>query len=174
MLAFLRRNLYSCPIKIKETCFNSLVRPILDYCCVVWDPHYETDKEALEKIHKRAARFVTKNYTHKHGNTKTNMQKLGWEPLEERRAKFKVTLLFKAQNKLIDIPTEFLTLNNRKNRNGGHSYAIPASNVDSHLHSFYPSTIRLWNLLPSDSQKCDNVTAFKHKLGKITLRSTYN
>ena len=174
MLAFLRRNFYSCPKSIKETCFNSLVRPVLDYGCVIWDPHYETDKEDLEKIQKRAARFITKNYTFTHGNTKINMQKLGWEPLEERRAKCKVSLLYKAQNRLIDMPTDFLALNDRKNRNGGHNYAIPASNVDSHLHSFYPSTVRLWNLLPADTQKCDDITAFKNKLGNITLRCTYN
>ena len=34
--AFLRRNLYHCPILIKSNCYKSLVRPILEYAATVW------------------------------------------------------------------------------------------------------------------------------------------
>ena len=30
-LAFLRRNTYACPQPVKETCYNSFVRPTLEY-----------------------------------------------------------------------------------------------------------------------------------------------
>ena len=174
LLAFLRRNIHSCPINIKSHCFKSLVRPVLDYGSVVWDPHHQVDKENLEKVHKRAARFATGNYVFEKGNTKCNMNKLGWVPLEERRAKTKVTTFFKANNRLIDIPLDHLNLNNRKSRKGSsQNYMVPVSNVDSHLHSFYPSTIRLWNLLPTYIQECGDTDTFKSKLNDFTLRSTY-
>ena len=174
LLAFLRRNIHSCPINIKSHCFKSLVRPVLDYGSVVWDPHHQVDKENLEKVHKRAARFATGNYVFEKGNTKCNMNKLGWVPLEERRAKTKVTNFFKANNRLIDIPLDHLNLNNRKSRKGSsQNYMVPVSNVDSHLHSFYPSTIRLWNLLPTYIQECSDTDTFKSKLNDFTLRSTY-
>ena len=79
-------NLHNCPSNVKETCYKSLVRPILENASSVWDPHQKTDIEMLEKIQKRAARFVTGNYTLKEGNTQINMQRLCWHPLEERRA----------------------------------------------------------------------------------------
>ena len=68
-LAFLQRNLYSCPKGVKERCFNTFVRPTLEYGCSVWDPHKITQIDNLEKINKRAARFVTGNYTLAPGNT---------------------------------------------------------------------------------------------------------
>ena len=34
----LRRNLYSCPLDIKEPAYKGLVRPVLDYGSSVWDP----------------------------------------------------------------------------------------------------------------------------------------
>ena len=52
---------------------------------------------------------------------------------------------------------------------------MPVSNVDCHLHSFYPSTctIRLWNLLPKHLQECGDTDTFKAKLDDFTLRATY-
>ena len=36
-LGFLRRNLYSCPQKVKVTTYKGLVRPVLAYDSSVWD-----------------------------------------------------------------------------------------------------------------------------------------
>ena len=174
VLAFLRRNINTCPMHVKNYCYNSLVRPILEYGCVVWDPYYEQEKDRLEKVHKRAARFVTGNYILQSGNNKINMQKLGWETLEEIRARIKVQTIFKAKQKLIDLPLDHLTINTRKKRNKTcDNFALPVSTVDCHLYSFYPSSIRLWNLLPSSIVQSENVDTFTTQLKKITLRSSY-
>ena len=63
-LGFLRRNLFSCPQDVREAAYmyKGLVRPILKYGSSVWDPHYEGLIDDLEKVQKRAARFVTRNY----------------------------------------------------------------------------------------------------------------
>ena len=37
-LYFLKRNLHSCPSTVKEKCYKSLVRPIMEYASCVWDP----------------------------------------------------------------------------------------------------------------------------------------
>ena len=100
-LSFLERNLKRCPRHVKEQCFNTLVRPILDYCCCAWDPHLVTQIEKIEKINKKAARFVTGNHSFEHGNTEKNMNSLGWQPLQERRAKIKVTMMYKILTNLI-------------------------------------------------------------------------
>ena len=61
-LAFLKRNLSNSPSFVKKQCYTSLIRPKLEYACAVWDPHCSTHIESLEKVQKRAARFVTGNY----------------------------------------------------------------------------------------------------------------
>ena len=72
--------------------FNSLVRPILDYGSCVWDPHLVTQTQKLEK---HATRFVTENHIFEHGNSKMNMDILGWyQALQERRAKLKLILFY--------------------------------------------------------------------------------
>ena len=48
---------------MREAAYKGLVRPILEYGSSVWDPHYEGLIDDLEKVQKRAARFVTRNYT---------------------------------------------------------------------------------------------------------------
>ena len=49
ILFFLERNFYKCPMKVRENCDNSLVRPILDYSCTVWNPYrkYQIERLAL-------------------------------------------------------------------------------------------------------------------------------
>ena len=54
---------------------------------VAWDPHKKYQIDKLEKINKRAARFVTGNHKREHGNSEKNLTLLGWPPLSERRRK---------------------------------------------------------------------------------------
>ena len=94
-IAFLRRNIPTkCPQKVKEQCFKTLVKPILEYGCCVWDPHLRTQVDNLEKVHKNAARFVNNNYSYTQGSTLHNMKQLGWIPLEEQRARNKITIFY--------------------------------------------------------------------------------
>ena len=58
-LRFPRRNLHSCPQEVKEAAYKGLVRPVLEYGSLVWDP--SRCQEELKSVQKRAARFVTGN-----------------------------------------------------------------------------------------------------------------
>ena len=66
-LGFLRRNLYSCPQKVKGAAYKGLVRPVLDYGSSVWDPSGVVLQEELESV-QNAARFVTGNYNYETGS----------------------------------------------------------------------------------------------------------
>jgi len=41
------------------------------YCSDVWDPHQSYLQEKLEKVEKRAARFITSNYNYEPGSMTT-------------------------------------------------------------------------------------------------------
>ena len=45
------------------------------YASAAWDPHHQNHIQNLEKIQKRAARYVTDNYTMKNGNSKFNLDR---------------------------------------------------------------------------------------------------
>ena len=58
-LGFLRRNFKQCTKEVKTaTYYTTMVRPVLDYASIVWDPHHQGDIKILEQVQRRAARYV--------------------------------------------------------------------------------------------------------------------
>ena len=51
------------PVNIKATCYQSMVRSILDYASIVWSPYKQKNIQALESVQKRSARFVFNYYS---------------------------------------------------------------------------------------------------------------
>ena len=84
---------------------------------------------------------MTGNYTMENGNTKLNLETLGWDTLEERRLQTKLITFQKARLRIIDISTEYLALKNRQSRRSGDGpvYEREFSKIDCHIHSFYHS-----------------------------------
>jgi hypothetical protein len=60
-IGFLRRNLQRCPKECRKNAYISLVRSVLEYGAIIWDPYQKNDIEKLEKIQRRA-RFINKDY----------------------------------------------------------------------------------------------------------------
>ena len=63
MLNFIRRNLSKCTKDVKSTAYLSLVHPILEYSSPVWDPYLLADIQSIEKVQRRAARWVSSDYS---------------------------------------------------------------------------------------------------------------
>jgi len=61
-LNFIRRNVYCCPPDAKATAYISLVRPHLEYAAAAWDPYLVGECKQLEKVQRRAARFLKRDY----------------------------------------------------------------------------------------------------------------
>jgi hypothetical protein len=171
-LSFIMRNLSKCPVNIKAQCYQTLVRPTLEYACPVWDPHYQNDIETLEKVQKRAARFVTGNFKLETGNSETNRKTLGWDRLEERRQQIKLTTFHRSRLKLLDVPTDHLRLNPRQSRRqDGPCFTHLSSNVNAHKFSFYPKTILLWNNLSPVLKSTQNKDVFPRGIKLYNLTS---
>ena len=61
-LGFIKRNFYTAPRETKDLAYKTLVRPQLEYCSTVWDPHTTKAADPLDKVQRRAARFTTNRY----------------------------------------------------------------------------------------------------------------
>ena len=58
MLGFLWRTRHKFSQNLKERAYTTIVRPKVEYCASIWDPHHGKYIENIEKVQRKAARFV--------------------------------------------------------------------------------------------------------------------
>ena len=73
---------------------------------------------------------------------------LQWNTLQQRRMQCKTVMLYSIVHQLIAIPTTPFLIPGRSFRGHDMKFMIPQSLVNVHLHSFFPSAIRLCNQQP--------------------------
>ena len=83
-LGFIRHNIKTKMSKVRETAYNTLVRPQLEHASAVWDPHTKEQITQIEKVQHRPARWTVNNFDQQASVTKI-IQELGWRTLEQRR-----------------------------------------------------------------------------------------
>ena len=88
-LGFVRRNLGFCTKDTKVTAYKALIRPTLEYCSGVWDPHSVDLVKKVGKIQRRAVRVVFNNYDWTVSVTKL-MKYLELDPLSLRRKTYHI------------------------------------------------------------------------------------
>ena len=82
-VGFLRRNLRRCPPACKQQAYISLVRPLLEYGAVVWDPYLKKDTDSKEKTQRIAARFTTGDFrSNTPGSVTRLLERTGLPPLQ--------------------------------------------------------------------------------------------
>ncbi len=164
-LGFLRRNFKDCTPKVKAALYTTMVRPALEYASTVWDPHLQKDVKTLEQVQRRAARYVTKDYTSKTPGCVTAMvHNLHWDSLEDRRRNNRLVMLYKIQNNLVDInSTTFIQQSDSRTRGAQRLFQERIADVTQY-HSYFPRTIRDWNQLPTSTSSSATLEAFKTNL----------
>ena len=169
-LGFLRRNLRKCPPHIKTLAYKTYVRPSLEYSSSVWDPHTKELINQIEMVQRRAARFVTSNYSRK-SSVALMLQQLQWRSLFERRAQNKVLIIYKIMNGLVAIPAAPPYMHSASGTRG-HDLQLRQHHcrIQTYQHSFFPSVVPLWNSLPAVAVTAPSVEAFKSCLTSISLR----
>ena len=136
------------PQEVKEPAYKGLVRPVLDYSSSVWDPPGVDLQEELERVQKRAARFVIDNYNYETGSMSGIHWQLKWESLKKRRKNNRLILLYKGLKGKASVPTDDLIPKTRRCRNQHFmAFQTPIANTDVYKGSFFPQTIRVWNAL---------------------------
>jgi hypothetical protein len=80
------------------------VRPSLEYSSAVWDPHQQQDKQRLERIQRRAARYVTNRY-HNTSSVSDMLDQFEWLSLESRRTNSRLTMMYKMTKNLTNVDT---------------------------------------------------------------------
>ena len=166
-LHMVARNLRYCPRKGRTLAYCSLVRPKLEYCASVWDPHQQQDIESLEKVNRRATRVVyNKSWRDRNVSPTALLKELGWPPLEERRRTQRLCMMYKIVHGLVAVPPTCLVKPNRQLCGHRYKYQHISTNCEQSKHSFYPRTIREWNSLDANIAEAPSLESFRNRLSK--------
>ena len=163
-LGFIKRNLSMCPKEIKCAAYYTLVRPQLEYASVAWDPHLKTQKESIERLQKKAARFVANEHSREVVSMTKLLTDLKWSSLEAHRAVARLAFFYKILNKHVDIELPLYVTPQKYNKRGSDIIAskfVQISTVrDIYKYSFYPRTIVEWNSIPPEIRKANSANSF--------------
>ena len=168
-LAFLGRNLKDCPQKLKEMAYISLVRSVLEYSSSIWDPCHAKDISSIERIQRRAARFVKSDYRTTSSVT-AMINDLGWKDLAHRRRDLRLALLHKVVYDHIAVSADSLGLlpgDKRLRSSHKKNFKHLPTNTDPFRYSFVPRTIIEWNSLPASAVECTSPESFKTQLARV-------
>lgn len=161
VLGFVRRNFHHAPLVTKEKLYHTLVRPHLEYGIAAWDPYLIRDIDMLERVQRKAARFVTGNYS-RNTSVTAMMEQLGWKSLQARRRAHRLTCLYKIQHNGMAISKEFMNPKVTRSRRGhNQQFQLYSARLDLFKNSFFPRTIREWNELSSNVVSQASCAAFK-------------
>ena len=171
-LALLRRNLKRAPEGIKERAYLHLVIPQIEYASSVWCPWTKHNIITLEKVQRRAARFVKHDYGFT-TSVSALINGLNWPSLEERRHQSQLLLLYKILHNHATIPIiDFLPNTSTAIHTRSHhdtKLYTPTPRTDIFKYSYFPSVIRLWNNLPQNIIDSSTVTEFKSLISNVPV-----
>ncbi|KAK3086450.1 hypothetical protein FSP39_018586 [Pinctada imbricata] len=179
-LGFLKRNIRVNHQQLKSTAYKALVRPQLEYASCVWDPHHKNQIHQIEMVPRRAARWVTRDYSPTSSVT-SMLDHLGWRTLEQRRSDARLILFHKIINAAVAIPNSQLIPPARPTRYTHNlSFRQIATNKNVYKYSFLcPRNQRFGGIYENQAKFCQNRVAqaekhmglFCETMGSITRKT---
>ena len=110
---------------------------------------------------RRSARFVHNDF--KRTSSVTMMlNNLHWPTLETRRHHAKLLMLYKILNNILAVPYDHLTRSILPTQGRDFRFIQLTARTNTYLHSFFSSTVRLWNTLPSYVINSDTLASIRY------------
>ena len=160
------------PSKLKETAYLSLCRSVLEYAAFIWDPFLSKNKNTIELVQHRAARFVCGDY--KTTSSVTSMFAwLGWENLQDRRRELRLALLYKIAKGHVAVSADDIHLekaDKRTHANHPHKFKTKGASTKELKNFSTHRSIPEWNSLPASVAEASMPKTFKVQLAGLGTR----
>ena len=163
VLGMVKRTLGPCKPEVKDTAYNMLVRPKLEYSSTIWNSHASSQIIHLERMQHYAARFVANDHRRTTSPT-TLVLTLNWQTLERKRIIKQAMTFYKILNNIIQIspPTGLITRSHNR-----HHYIVPRSRLNTAVYSFYHRAIRICNTIPKEITEITQPESFQAAISKL-------
>ncbi|KAL8622504.1 hypothetical protein ACOMHN_034167 [Nucella lapillus] len=97
------------------------------------------------------------------GTVTTLLQDLRWDTLKNRRSSTRLQMLYKINNKLVDLnKSNFYRQADGRTR--GNRIYQKRVNHPAHFNSFFPRTLRQWNTLPPSATSAPSLETFRARI----------
>ena len=168
-LGFIKRNIRTKNQTVRSVAYKTLVRPILEYSSAVWSPSAKQDIDRLERVQRRAARWVLNDYNHTSSVT-SMLDSLGWRSLQDRRSDARLCLFYKIVNGQVAIQMPSYIHHPIRVSRLLHPLAFMQihTRVDYYKYSFFPLAIVQWNNLPADVAALPTFSTFRLAVSKLS------
>jgi hypothetical protein len=148
--------------------FCTFVRPLLEYCAVIWCPYYKKDVNRIEAVQ----RSFTKSIGYlSMCSYKERLLNLGIDSLQCRRLKADLILCYKTLHGLVDIVSDTACIFTRSlnTLTRGISSKLTKNSVASERQiNFYVNRIvNIWNTSPDSVVTTNSVASFKNSIDRI-------
>ena len=165
IIGFIGRSFEHKSKEVILTLYNSLVRPLLEYCVQSWCPYYQKDINKLERVQRRVTKMIP---SLKNKPYEERLRELNLFPLTQRRLRGDLIQVFKIIKGIDNMNcSKYFTID-QSNYTRGNGCKIIGKSFNSHesKNFFFNRVVNLWNGLPRDVIDCSTVDSFKLRLDK--------
>ena len=167
----LRHTMLGCDSEAKYRAYKAIVRPLLEYACVVWSPHAVKDINLLEAVQKRAAWCVcgsrwnqtTHSWSIPHD---VCYRKLCLPSLSARRDYLSVCALQDIRHADSMKLSNYCTNNTMPTRSHHLILIPPPSSINARQYSYFVCVCFVWNKVPISILGIESRSVFRHAIYK--------
>ena len=157
---FLQRNLRICDKEVKLQSYKTFVRPIIEYASIVWDPvgNLKLNRH-IDMVQRKSARWIC-NQWQREASPTAMIKELDLQTLEQRRTVKRLSSLYQFHHGI-----KFMPPNTIKTQRCNDLRFQPIQGlIQRYTHSFYPYSIREWNMLPAGLVNAESLDIFNDRL----------
>ena len=166
VINLIKRNFYKSSSDTKILCYNTLVRPTLEYASSAWSPHTQSDCAKLENINRQAARLAFKEHRREPGTMTNLLKEKNWPTLEERSTVNRLGMLHKIIHSDTPIVDHTVQLSEYQRPRAPNDQQLirPHCRTLQRSSTFFPRSATEWNTLPQVLVDISDNKLFKRKL----------
>lgn len=165
-LFFIRRSLHLAPTSTKLLAYKTFIRPILEYGNTVWFPHTVTNIKKIEKVQRKAIRFIHNKF--KLADSPTTLLAVSGLPTLETRAKqARLKFLYQLLHNYFKIDvSNYVEYSQTRATRHQHTNTLLEykCNNDAFKYSFFPVAIHEWNLLTPFTTNAQSLCDFLSRI----------
>lgn len=164
-LFYLRRALKLSTPAVRLIAFNAIVQPSLDYASIIWYPHTRKNISEMEKIQKRAVRFIYNSF----GRTSITrlLSKANLSTPTQRNKVLRLKFFFQLVKGYFKLDlSHILHLSTGYTTRQRHAFTITpfSTRNNTFKYSFFPRTITEWNNLSNEVVSQSSLNLFAAQL----------